>query len=282
MGYIENNLVPGERIVYRTRLHWFLVLDMMLRILFFIAVIWILASSLMQSNRVSPANTVVVDIYSIFASLLGLLLCSLIPFSLMAFVLGLIVFLTAEFGLTTRRIMIKTGIIRRKTLELSLGKVESFQMHESIIGRLLGFNTLRITGSGGTAQTFKYVANAREFQRHVTEFSTQVNERYDGYSPQPVRTAFSSSPSSIFDNIPLPDTDTEARIRQAASAIQRGNRDQAKQIVQALIKSSPDNADVWYLAGYLAQSPDRKRQAFERALRINPSHQKARLELRKL
>jgi hypothetical protein len=42
------------------------------------------------------------------------------------------------------------------------------------------------------------------------------------------------------------------------------------------MQTAPNNADVWYLVGYLSSGPEKKKQAFERALRIDPSHRKAR------
>lgn len=81
---------------------------------------------------------------------------------------------TAEFGVTNRRILIKTGIVNRKTLELNLGKVESFRVEDPLLGRLLGYKNLVITGSGGTHQKFAAVKHGDQFRRMVIENATEL------------------------------------------------------------------------------------------------------------
>jgi tetratricopeptide (TPR) repeat protein len=86
----------------------------------------------------------------------------------------------------------------------------------------------------------------------------------------------------VFDDIELPTENTQNLLRDAAQQIKLGNRQKAQQITQQLMENDPNNADVWYLAGYLYSSPEKKRQAFERALRLDPAHKKARQALNSL
>ncbi len=270
MGYIEDNLVHGEAIVFRTKLHWWVIVILVVNAVIFAALLSFLGTLLLSLGTTStPSST------SVQTSMLSALclLCGA-PFVLLALIMGFLSYTSSEFGLTNRRIMIKTGIIRRHTLELNLGKVESFQVRETLWGRIVGYKTIILTGSGGTHQPFKYVAQAREFQKKVTELSTETHADYS-YSvtrqsvPQPVQAV------SVFDSFDLPAENTQQLLQNAARYIQQGNRQAAQQIVKDLIKSDPNNADVWYLAGYLSSSVEKKRQAYERALRINPRHQKA-------
>lgn len=123
MGYIENNLIPGETVAYRTRLHWVLFL--------WPAALFIIGLMIRDSG-----GGVLI--------LLGLLwgLASYINLT------------SSEFGVTNRRVLIKVGFIRRKSLELLLQKVEGIGVDQGILGRIFGYGTITVTGTGGTRESF--------------------------------------------------------------------------------------------------------------------------------
>lgn len=56
---------------------------------------------------------------------------------------------TTELAVTSKRVIAKVGLIRRNTIELNHSKVESFHIDQGIFGRILGFGTLVINGTGG-------------------------------------------------------------------------------------------------------------------------------------
>ncbi|MEO8396026.1 MAG: PH domain-containing protein [Chloroflexota bacterium] len=271
MSYIEDNLVPGESMVFKTKLHWWVIVNLLFNLMIVALLLTIVGYVLIGTSSTQNSRTLVNSSGTVFSSLC--LLCGL-PFVFISLLFGFLAYRSAEFGLTNRRVMIKTGIVRRHTLELNLRQIESFRVRETIVGRIMGYKTIVLTGSGGTNQTFRYVAQAREFQKKVTELSTNSQPDY-GYAPMPAP-APRQQWSSILDNIELPAENTQQLIQQATQYIQSGNRQAAGQIVKQLMQSDPGNADVWYLVGYLSTSADKKKQAFERALRIDPTHKKAR------
>jgi uncharacterized membrane protein YdbT with pleckstrin-like domain len=73
--------------------------------------------------------------------------------------------ITSEFAITSRRIIIKTGLISRRTVELNIRQVESVNVDQSILGRLLGYGTVTIVGSGGTREVFAHIQEPLEFRR---------------------------------------------------------------------------------------------------------------------
>jgi uncharacterized membrane protein YdbT with pleckstrin-like domain len=77
-----------------------------------------------------------------------------------------ITYKTSEFAVTNRRVIMKQGFIRRKTMELMLGKVDSLAVDQGILGRLLGFGTVRVTVAT-EKQNFSFLANPLEFRRQV-------------------------------------------------------------------------------------------------------------------
>ena len=76
-----------------------------------------------------------------------------------------------EFAITNKRIIVKTGLISRKTLEMNLSKIESVNVDQSILGRMLGYGTIRIIGTGGTREEFPNISNPIEFRKKFQELS---------------------------------------------------------------------------------------------------------------
>jgi uncharacterized membrane protein YdbT with pleckstrin-like domain len=80
-----------------------------------------------------------------------------------------------EFVITNKRLVIKTGFISRKTIELNLNKVESIQVEQSVWGRMLGHGSIVIHGTGETTERFERIDNPLEFRR-------KFQEQYDQYT----------------------------------------------------------------------------------------------------
>ena len=76
-----------------------------------------------------------------------------------------------EFAITNHRIIIKTGLISRHTLEMNLNKVETVNVDQSIFGRIFGYGTIRIVGTGGTNEVFNNIAHPVEFRKKFLELS---------------------------------------------------------------------------------------------------------------
>jgi uncharacterized membrane protein YdbT with pleckstrin-like domain len=76
---------------------------------------------------------------------------------------------TSEFVITNRRIIIKTGFISRKTLEMNLTKIESVNVDQGILGRILGYGTITIIGTGGTRESFHDISRPLLFRRKFQE-----------------------------------------------------------------------------------------------------------------
>jgi uncharacterized membrane protein YdbT with pleckstrin-like domain len=76
---------------------------------------------------------------------------------------------SSEFVITTRRIIIKTGFIARKTFEMNLGKIESVNVDQTFIGRIFGYGSITIIGTGGTRESFHNIRNPLEFRKAFQE-----------------------------------------------------------------------------------------------------------------
>ncbi len=70
----------------------------------------------------------------------------------------------------------KVGFIRRKSLEVLLSKVEGIQVDQSILGRILGFGSVTIIGTGGTQDQFDMLKSPFEFRRKAQEQIASVQD----------------------------------------------------------------------------------------------------------
>jgi uncharacterized membrane protein YdbT with pleckstrin-like domain len=85
------------------------------------------------------------------------------------FIAPLIDRLCSEFAITNRRVIIKLGLMSRRTFEMNLSKIESVNVDQSLFGRMLGYGTITIIGTGGTKETFADIAGPIEFRRQFQQ-----------------------------------------------------------------------------------------------------------------
>ena len=145
MSYVDANLLEGERVMYRTRLHW----KVFVPPLVFAAVV---AAPL--------AWLVLVDKWNAFAWIpVAIVLLWLVA----AFVRRQ----TSEFVVTSKRVLMKTGVFTVRSIDLLLSKVEAIAVHQSLAGRMLGFGDIVLTGSGGTQEPFSSIQSPLAFRNAV-------------------------------------------------------------------------------------------------------------------
>jgi uncharacterized membrane protein YdbT with pleckstrin-like domain len=101
--------------------------------------------------------------WKIFISLRGLFTLFIAPYIRLK---------TSEFGITNKRVIVKTGFISRKTLEMNLNKIETVNVEQSIWGRIFGFGTIIIVGTGGTREVFHDIKSPLLFRRKFQELSS--------------------------------------------------------------------------------------------------------------
>lgn len=139
MGYIEANLLADETVIYKARLHWVIFVKSLT--LIFLGLVFMLIQPIV-------AGVVV---------LIGIA----------ALISPTVNYLTSEFGVTNKRVIIKVGFIRRRTLELLLRHVEAISVDQSMTGRMLNFGSLTLTGTGGVKESFNNVRRPLEFRRRI-------------------------------------------------------------------------------------------------------------------
>ncbi len=146
MGYVDNNLISGEHVTYKARLHWIVFIKpALISMAFGVVAAWAL-----YEGYTLPG--------------LGLIVVGVIPL-----VIAAIARSSAEFAVTNKRVILKVGFIQKDTAEMFLNKIESVGVDQSIGGRVLGFGTIVIRGTGGTLEPFDRIAAPLEFRRQIQE-----------------------------------------------------------------------------------------------------------------
>jgi uncharacterized membrane protein YdbT with pleckstrin-like domain len=154
-SYVEQILQPGEQRLYSGRLHWILFVPGLL-LLIAALVFFTLASGSGESGR-----SVGRILWLALAALCG---------AGSAYYLFRAWFerWTTEIEVTDRRIILKKGFIRRETVEMHMDKVESVDVEQSILGRIVDYGDVTIRGVGVGLEPLKMVAAPLELRNHIT------------------------------------------------------------------------------------------------------------------
>ena len=108
--------------------------------------------------------------------LIGLALLPAFGLGLIFWLVAFIRYKTTELAFTKKRVIAKFGLISRHTIELNLGKVESVQVNQSILGRIFNFGTLVISGAGNPQAPIPGISNPLPFRRAFMEFQDQARQ----------------------------------------------------------------------------------------------------------
>ncbi len=149
MGYVDKHLLEGERVVYRARLH---------RIVFVLPITLAVLAVIIA---------ILIDVYWQNAQAAGILGGALLIVAIVFAVPRFVRYASSEFAVTNKRVIVKVGLVYRQTLELVLTKVETIGVEQTILGRILNYGTIIVTGTGGTKEPFKDIANPLYFREQV-------------------------------------------------------------------------------------------------------------------
>jgi uncharacterized membrane protein YdbT with pleckstrin-like domain len=150
--YIDDILQPGEKVLYSTNAHW----------IFFLPAIaaWIVAIAFLALSRMVTSDALIL-LYLALAAVAGL---AALYWTATAWFHRW----TTETDVTNMRIVHKTGFIKRRTFEMSLDKVESVDVNQSILGRIMNYGDVTIQGVGEGTQTISTIARPLAFRTAIT------------------------------------------------------------------------------------------------------------------
>ena len=169
MSYTESQLLPDERIKYQARLH-----------------LVPFRPAYVLGGILGAAGVVAAGLEMWWLAIVAFVLA--VPILVWTYITQT----SSEFSITDRRVVIKVGWIRRRTLETMLAKVETIGVEQTLAGRLLGYGTIVVMGTGGTKESFKNIARPLEFRRQVQTQISSTDDRSRVAIPQGA-----STPGSI-------------------------------------------------------------------------------------
>jgi uncharacterized membrane protein YdbT with pleckstrin-like domain len=150
--YIDEILQPGEKVLYSTNAHWMFYLPAIAA--------WMLALILVLLSRMTTTEGIVL----LCLSAAAVVAIAALYWSARAWFHRW----TTETDVTNLRVIHKTGFIKRRTFEMSLDKVESVDVNQSILGRIMNYGDVTVRGVGEGAETIRTIASPLDFRSHIT------------------------------------------------------------------------------------------------------------------
>lgn len=147
MGYIEKNLMEGEQIVYEARQHWIIYWKPFLLLLVAIG-LFAIPSQYMELTIQMIASAALLVVAAIWA---------------------VNIYGGRKYILTTSRLILKRGIIRRESTDLILRRCEGVSIRQSITGRIFRYGTVSVS-TGEVVNEFRLIEDP-------VRFSTQINQQ---------------------------------------------------------------------------------------------------------
>ena len=150
--YIDEILQPGEKVLYSTNAHW----------MFFLPAIaaWILALVLLILSRTTTIEGIILLCLSASAIVAIVALYWTVKAWFQRW--------TTETDVTNKRVVHKTGFVKRRTFEIALDKIESVDVNQTILGRMLDYGNVTILGVGEGKETIATIAAPLSFRNAIT------------------------------------------------------------------------------------------------------------------
>jgi len=153
VGYIRDNLMSNEEVIHMAKIHWYIYIPgLTMVILSFVTIAF-----MSELKEAGPFILMILFIGG-FISLIK------------AFIFKI----STELAITTKRVIAKTGLIKRETLELNHSKVESFSIDQSILGRLLDFGSIVVRGTGGGKTPIPSIDAPMTFRKEAMQIIDKV------------------------------------------------------------------------------------------------------------
>ena len=176
MSYIDKSLGEGETVIARARFHWLYSLSAWCQLLIPAVLLGQLLSwAGPQSSFLDTSNPIT---WTIALVSLWLLL------GLIAFLRMMIRKWTTEIGVTSHRFVEKYGALSMRTNEIALPNIEGVKVNQSLMGRIFGYGTLRIEGTGVDAVNTPNIADPVGFVRAIQTAREHVARRFEQQGQQ--------------------------------------------------------------------------------------------------
>jgi|SRR5579862_5878100 len=154
MKYVRRVLQPDETVIHEAHLHWLIFLRAIVFAL--VAFIFVIAEWRVGNGEPIVATTLLV------------IACFFALIAVVSAIKAWIRRVTTEFAVTDRRVIFKTGLFSRHTLEMNRSKVESVDVDQPLFGRIFGYGTVVLRGTGSTFEPIYHIADPLTFRSYIT------------------------------------------------------------------------------------------------------------------
>jgi uncharacterized membrane protein YdbT with pleckstrin-like domain len=151
MGYVDRILQPGETVIHRAKLHW-LIYWKAVALLIGAAALAIVAEQ--RSDELQQGL-----LYGALAVLVLALIAALVAAIRRS---------STELAVTDHRVIFKRGLLARHTIEMNRSKVESVDVDQTLMGRLFGYGTILVRGTGGSLEPLANIEDPLALRNHIT------------------------------------------------------------------------------------------------------------------
>lgn len=145
MNYIDQTLLPDEKVLYRTKKHYIIFLQPLL---------WTLGACIFLFN----SNPIVIKTGLVFLLIAA---CSWINMWLN--------YIVSEFAVTNQRIIMREGFFLKHTNETLISTLANLNVTQNILGQLLGYGVVTLKTFGGNDDPFTDIPQPFEFKKRLQE-----------------------------------------------------------------------------------------------------------------
>ena len=151
--YVRKVLQPGETIVYSTKLHW---------IIYGWAIFLIIICIITAVSAWYTADNQNLSLALVIAAIILGLLALSTAFG------KFIKRWTTELAVTDQRVIYKTGLLARHTLEMNRARVESVTVDQTVLARMFGYGTVTVRGVGTAFEPIRNISDPLTFRNYLT------------------------------------------------------------------------------------------------------------------
>jgi uncharacterized membrane protein YdbT with pleckstrin-like domain len=153
MRYVRRVLQPGETIVYTTKLHWLIYAKTILLMIISVILLGV-GLSINDNQNMTMALGIGAVAFAVVALFMGLR--------------GFIRRAATELAVTDHRVIYKSGLLSRHTIEMNRDKVESVDVDQTLLGRIFGYGTIVVRGTGGSLEPIRNIGDPLTFRSYIT------------------------------------------------------------------------------------------------------------------
>ena len=158
-SYVKRAMQPNEQIVFSAQLHW---------IIYRMGVVITIMGAVVGYSGVRLVNLVLGDqIGAHFVQPIRYVAVGLIALGAFQLIATFIRQISTELVITDQRVIAKTGFIATTSYELMMTKVEGATIEQTVGGRIFGYGTLMVKGTGGGISPIDHVADPYKFHSHL-------------------------------------------------------------------------------------------------------------------